>query len=342
MPPPQSRSKGLYSEIEPYDHGLLDVGDGQQVYWEACGKPAGKPAVVLHGGPGSGCTPWWRRLFDPEAYRVVLLDQRGCGRSRPHASTPTVDLSTNTTQHLVEDIERLRRHLGVDRWLVLGGSWGSTLALAYAEAHPRAVSEMVLFSVVTTTHREVTWATRDAGRFFPAEWRRFRDGVPASERGGDLVAGYNRLLLDPDPEVHETAAREWCRWEDAHVRTRPGDPPDPRYDDPAFRLAFARLVTHYWRHAAWLEDDELLRGAERLAGVPGVLVHGRLDVSSPLDVPWRLARAWEGSELVIVDDEGHRGGSAMTDAIVSATQRFAPSRADAQPLADQRAAKGAT
>src|SRR5688572_761096 len=154
-------------EIEPYDHGLLDVGDGHRLYWEVCGKPGGKPAVVLHGGPGSGCTPRWRRLFDPDRYRIVLFDQRGCGRSLPHASTSAVDLAANTTLHLVADIERLREYLGIERWLVLGSSWGSTLALAYAEAHPGAVSEMVLFSVVTTTRREVAWATRDVRRFFP-------------------------------------------------------------------------------------------------------------------------------------------------------------------------------
>lgn len=314
----------LHPEIEPDERGLLDVGDGHEVYWDPCGNRAGKPAVVLHGGPGSGCTPWWRRLFDPEAYGVVLFDQRGCGRSRPHASAPAADLSANATPYLVADIERLREHLGIERWLVLGGSWGSTLGLAYAQAHPSRVSELVLFSVVTTTRREVDWVTRDAGRFFPEEWLRFRDGVPAAERDGDLVAAYHRLLIDPDPAVHEAAARAWCRWEDEHVRTSSADTPDPRYDDPAFRLCFARLVTHYWRHAAWLEDDALVRGAGALHGVPGVLIHGRLDVSSPLDVPWRLAQAWHGSELVIIDGEGHGGGGAgIVDAVVSATGRFA-------------------
>jgi proline iminopeptidase len=328
----QSTAEWLYPEIEPYDQGLLDVGDDHRIYWEACGEPGGKPAVVLHGGPGSGCTPWWRRLFDPQAYRVVLFDQRGCGRSTPHAGAATVALAANTTHDLVADVERLRRHLGIKRWLVLGGSWGSTLGLAYAQAHSDVVSEMVLFSVVTTTRREVEWVTRDAGRFFPAEWVRFRNGVPAHERDGDLVAAYSRLLLDTNPAVHHKAARDWCAWEGAHVRIRPGDPPDPRYDDPVFRLCFARLVTHYWRHAAWLEDDALLRGVDRLAGIPGVLVHGRLDVSSPLDVPWRLARAWNGSELVIVDDQGHGGGPGITEAVVSATQRFATTRGMGTPV----------
>jgi proline iminopeptidase len=313
----------LHPDIKPYEYGLLDVGDGHRIHWESCGNPAGKPAVVLHGGPGSGCTPWWRRFFDPAAYRVVLLDQRGCGRSVPHAGAPSVDLAANTTHHLVADIERLRRHLSIERWLVLGGSWGSTLALAYAQAHPDRVSEIVLFSVTTTSRRDVEWITRDVGRVFPAEWERFRDGVPESDRGGSLPDAYSRLLHDPDPAVRAKAARDWCDWEDAHVRTRPGQPRNPRYDDPEFRLCFARLVTHYWRHAAWLEDGALLRDAGRLAGIPAVLVHGRLDVSSPLDVPWRLARSWDGSELVVLDDEGHTGGPGMRDAVVAATVRFA-------------------
>jgi proline iminopeptidase len=318
--------QSLYPEIEPYDHGLLDVGDGHRMYWEVCGEPTGKPAVVLHGGPGSGCGAWWRRLFDPAAYRVVLLDQRGCGRSVPHAGAPTTSLVANTTHHLIADIETLRRHLGIEAWLVLGGSWGSTLGLAYGQRHPDRVTEMVLFSVATTTRREVKWVTRDVGRLFPAAWLRFRDGVPAPERDGSLVEAYSRLLHHADPAVREKAARDWCDWEDAHVSTRPDQPRNPRYEDPVFRLCFARLVTHYWRHAAWLEEGALLRGVERLAGVPGVLVHGRLDVSSPLDVPWNLARSWAGSQLVIVDDEGHGGGPSMSDALVSATDRFAHSR----------------
>ncbi|MGH3659933.1 MAG: alpha/beta fold hydrolase, partial [Micromonosporaceae bacterium] len=197
----------FFPEIEPYDHGLLDVGDGHRVYWETRGNPDGKPALVLHGGPGSGCTPGWGRYFDPAAYRVVLFDQRGCGRSTPWAGDPAVDLSTNTTHHLLADIERLRRHLGVERWLLFGGSWGSTLGLAYAEKHPERVSAIVLFSIATTTRRDVEWITRDMGRIFPEEWARFRDGVPAAERDGDLVSAYYRLLNHLDPAVREQAAR---------------------------------------------------------------------------------------------------------------------------------------
>ena len=314
----------LHPETEPYDHGMLDVGDGHRLYWEVCGNPDGKPAVVLHGGPGSGCTAGQRRFFDPAAYRIVLFDQRGCGRSTPHAGDPTVDLSTNTTEHLLADVELLRRHLAVERWLVFGVSWGSTLGLAYAERHPERVTEVVLGAIATTSQREVRWITRDVGRLFPEQWARFRDGVPAGERDGSLVEAYSRLLAHPDPAVRARAARDWCDWEDAHVRVRPDDGHDPRYDDPAFRMAFARLVTHYWRHAAWLEDGALLRDAGRLAAIPGVLVHGRLDVGSPLDVAWELSRAWPGSSLVVVDEAGHSTRDpGMAEALVAATDRLA-------------------
>ncbi len=317
----------LYPEVQPYEHGMLDVGDRNFVYWEICGNPAGKPAVMLHGGPGSGCVPGWRRYFNPAGYRVVLFDQRGCGRSKPHARDPAVDLAANTTEHLIGDIELLRARLGIERWLVVGGSWGSTLALAYAERFPERVSEMVLFSVVTTTRREVLWVTRDVGRYFPEEWARFRDGVPATERDGDLVSAYYSLLHDPDAAVREKAARDWCRWEDAHAAVRSDHRPDPRYDDPLFRMAFARLVTHYWHQTGFIEDGALLRHAGRLGGIPGALIHGRLDLSSPLDIPWRLSRAWPGSDLIVVDDAGHGAGEAgMQQAVKAALDRFAPAR----------------
>jgi proline iminopeptidase len=317
----------MYLEAQPYQDGMLDAGDGNFVYWEVCGSPAGKPAVMLHGGPGSGCAPSWRRYFNPATYRFVLFDQRGCGRSTPHAGDPAVDLAANTTEHLIADIERLREWLGIERWLVIGGSWGSTLALAYTERFPERVSEMVLFSVVTTSRREVLWVTRDVGRYFPEEWARFRDGVPATERDGDLVGAYYGLLHDPDAAVRDKAARDWCRWEDAHVAVRSDHRPDPRYDDPLFRMAFARLVTHYWHHAGFIEDGTLLRDAGRLSGIPGVLIHGRLDLSSPLDIPWRLSRAWPGSELIVVDDAGHGAVEpGMQQAVKAALDRFAPAR----------------
>lgn len=315
-----------YPPIEPQETGMLDVGDDNLLYWETCGNPGGKPAVVLHGGPGSGCTPGWRRYFDPTAFRIVLFDQRGCGRSTPSAGDPATDLSANTTHHLLADMEKLRRHLSIDRWLVFGGSWGSALGLAYAEQLPQRVSELVLFSVTACTRREVEWLTRDMGRIFPAEWARFRDGVPPADRERSLVDAYARLLDHPDPAVREKAARDWCTWEDTHVATTGQHRPDSRYDDPVFRLTFARLVTHYWRHNGWLDDGVLLREARRLAGIPGVLVHGRLDISSPPDIAWHLSQAWPDAELVLIDAAGHGAGHAgMSEALIAATDRFATS-----------------
>jgi len=313
----------LHPAIEPYDHGMLETGDGHRVYWETCGNPQGKPAVLLHGGPGSGRAPGWRRFFDPAAYRIVLFDQRGCGRSTPDAGDPATDLASNTTRHLIADLERLRRALSVERWLVFGCSWGTTLALAYAEEHPRVVSELILFSVTTTTRREVDWITRGVGRYFPEEWTRFRDGVPPADRDGNLADAYARLLADPDPRVREQAARDWCAWEDTHVSLGPGYRPYPRFEEPAFRMTFARLVTHYWAHAAWLEEGQLLRDAGRLAGIPGVLLHGRLDLSSPPDIAWELSRAWSGSELTLFDQAGHGPGEEESrETLIRAINRF--------------------
>ncbi|MEP7215545.1 MAG: alpha/beta fold hydrolase, partial [Anaerolineaceae bacterium] len=199
-----------YPEIEPYDHGMLDVGDGNRVYWETCGNPGGKAALVLHGGPGSGCTPGMRRLFDPSAYRIILFDQRGCGRSTPHASDPRTGLGTNTTEHLLADIELLRQHLAVDRWLVFGGSWGSALGLAYALGHRQQVSELLLTGVATGWRRETDLLTRGLGRLFPEAWARFRDAVPVQDRDGDLIDAYARLLNGPDEAERTRAAQEWC------------------------------------------------------------------------------------------------------------------------------------
>lgn len=312
-----------YPVTPPIDAGMLDVGDGQQVYWEVAGNRRGKPAVILHGGPGSGMSPRTRRMFDPDRYLIVQFDQRQCGRSTPHAAEPEADLSANTTRHLIADIERLRGHLGVDRWLVWGASWGTTLALAYAETYPSRVTEMILASVVSTTHEEVEWVTRAMGRVFPQQWERFRDGVDPSDRDGNLAIAYARRLMHPDPAVHEPAARAWCAWEDVHVATYAGHQPDPRYDDPTFRLCFARLVTHYWSNAGFLEDGELFRNAHRLAAIPTSMVHGQLDLSGPVDVPWNLAKVLPSSELVVIDDEGHGGGDSMLEVIVAATDRFA-------------------
>jgi proline iminopeptidase len=315
----------LYPPIEPYETGMLDVGDGHSLYWEVCGNPDGKPAVMLHGGPGSGGTPGMRRTFDPECWRVVIFDQRNSGRSTPYAGDAEVDLSANTTPHLLADIERLREHLGIERWLVWGGSWGVTLGLAYAQAHPSRVTELVLVAITAGDRRETDWITRDMGRVFPREWERFRDGVPEADRNGDLSTAYSRLLHDPDAAVRARAAQDWCGWEDVHVSLAPDAEPSLSVADPAFQLCFARVVTHYWGNGCFLEPGQLLRDAGRLAGIPGVMVHGRYDVSGPLDTAWALHRAWPDSELVVIGDAGHSSAS-MGPALSAAIERFADRR----------------
>jgi len=309
----------MYPAIEPYETGLLEVGDGNLIYWETSGTPSGKPALVMHGGPGSGCSPWFRRLFDPVAYRVVLFDQRSCGRSRPHASDPATDLRSNTTQHLLRDIERLRESLGIERWLVVGGSWGSVLGLAYAEAHAQRVSEIVLFGVTSGRRSELDWLFRGGlARFFPQQWERLAGAVP----DGDVVDEYARRLDDPDPAIRSAAAEDWCRWESATPHWPPRDGLDPRFQDPDYAMAFARIVTHYVRHDLFLEGDELLRGARALAHLPATLVNGRLDFQSPLKNAWDLHRAWPGSQLVVVDEASHAAGERIGGEIVRATDGF--------------------
>lgn len=295
-----------------FDSGTIAVGAGHVLAYEQVGRPDGTPVVYLHGGPGSGATDSARELFDGGRHRAVIFDQRGAGRSTPHASESNVDWASIDLDHHLSDIEQLREHLRIDRWTVHGSSWGSVLGLAYAERHPEQVNAVVLGAVSTGTRADIEWLTVHAGRFFPAEWRAFRDHLPERLRDRRLVDAYAELLMDPDPQVHEAAAAAWCRWEDAHVATTPGAAANPRFDDPRFRLGFARQVTHCWRHDSWLDDDEIVVKADRLAGIPGWLVHGRLDVSSPLDAPWRIHRAWPGSELIVVDDEGH-GGRSIAD-----------------------------
>ena len=316
----------MYPPIEPYEHGYLDVGDGHLVYWEVCGNPQGKPAVVVHGGPGSGCTPGQRRSFDPERYRIILFDQRNCGRSLPHASDPAANLTANTTHHLLADMESLRKHLGVDRWLLFGGSWGSTLMLCYAQAHPARVSGMVFLGVTLTTRSELDWLYRGVRRFFPAEWQRFRNGVPEGERDGDLLTAYARLTNDPDAAVRAKATQDWVTWEDTVISLEVNGKPNAYSNrPPATVQALVRICAHYFSNAAWLEEGVLLRNAHLLAGIPGVLIHGRFDLGCPLESAWQLAQAWPDARLIVVEDSGHTGSDTMRTEILTALEQFAVS-----------------
>jgi proline iminopeptidase len=266
-----------------------------------------------------------RSTFDPERYRAVLFDQRGCGRSRPHASDPATSLRHNTTDHLVADMERLREHLGIDRWLVTGGSWGTTLGLVYAERYPHRVSEIMLSAISTTRRSELDWLYRGAARFFPEEWERFRHG----DGDDDLPGAYARLMEDPDPEVRNQAAVGWRRWEDVVLSLEPNAPPvedeDPPGEDPPGEdtLAFVRLTAHYYAHGGFLEDGAVIRDAAKLAGIPGVLIHGRLDLSCPATTAVELARAWPGAELLIDDHSGHRGSPVKRAWMLDTLSRFA-------------------
>ncbi|MGF1428999.1 prolyl aminopeptidase [Kitasatospora sp. LaBMicrA B282] len=313
-------------ESSPYEesseHGLLDVGDGQRIYWEVSGNPEGKPALCVHGGPGGGGHRF-RKAFDRAVYRVVVFDQRGCGESLPHAADPAVSLAYNTTDHLIADMEQLREHLGIERWLLYGVSWGTTLSLAYAERHPERVSELVLVSSTLATHDDLDWLYHGVGRLLPGPWEAFRDGAPAAERDGDLVAAYDRLLNSPDEAVRVKAAQDWCTWEDAVIAHEVLGSPGAYGNRPdASLMAFTRICAHYFAHRAWLDDGQLLRDAHRLAGIPGALIHGRLDLGLPLRGIWDLAKAWPDAELTVVDDAGHTSSPEMTRTILEAISRF--------------------
>lgn len=308
--------------LEPFDQGHLSVGDGHRLYYEQIGNPDGAPVVYLHGGPGSGCTPGARAYFNPQRHRAVLFDQRGAGRSTPHASGDDLDWDTIDMDHHVADIERLRSHLTIRRWTAFGISWGSVLGATYAERHPDRVNALVLAAVSTGTADDIDWLTTSMGRIYPQEWHEFQQHVPAEMRHQRLVDSYNSLLLEDDPAIRQAAATAWCRWEEAVVGDGGGAWSNNRYADPAFRLAFARQVTHCWRHDSWLEPNEIIEHAHRLAGIPGSLIHGQQDLSAPLDAPWRLHRAWAGSELVVVEDEGH-GGEHMARHWSAALERLA-------------------
>jgi proline iminopeptidase len=309
----------LYPPIEPYRAGRLDVGDGHSLYWEQCGNPDGKPAVMLHGGPGAGCSPDHRRQFDPERYNVTLFDQRGCGRSTPHAS-----LEANTTWHLVEDIERLRVHLGIERWLVFGGSWGSTLALAYAQTHPDRATELVLRGIFTFRQTELDWLYQyGASEIFPDKWEEFLAPIPEAERG-DLVAAYHRRLTGDDPAERLAAAKAWSKWEAETVTLLPDPHVIEEHTGDDFAIAIARIENHYMVNKGWLDEGQLIANAGRLWDIPGVIVQGRYDCCTPPVAAWDLKRAWPQAELVIVPDGGHLFTEpGVLDGLIRAADRFA-------------------
>jgi proline iminopeptidase len=310
----------LYPEIEPYKTGHMDTGDGHQVYWEMCGNLEGKPAVFLHGGPGSGCSPKHRRLFDPARYRVLLFDQRGCGRSRPHAS-----LDNNTTWHLVADIERLRTLMGVEQWQVFGGSWGSTLALAYAETHPVRVSELVVRGIFTLRRKELLWYYQNgASWMFPELWEKFLAPIPEAERH-DLMAAYHRRLTGADRAEQLRAAKAWSVWEGSTITLRPNQDHAAAHGEDHFALAFSRIENHYFVNGGFFNaDDQLLRDAYKLKKIPGVIVQGRYDVCTPAVTAWDLHRAWPEAAFHIVDDAGHAFDEpGILDHLIAATDKFA-------------------
>lgn len=309
----------LFENVSVRASGMLPVGGGHQVYWEESGNPDGVPAVYLHGGPGGSLNNGgYRTKFDPARFRIVGLDQRGCGRSTPRVTSPGYDLAENSTHHLIDDIERIREHLGIERWLVNGVSWGSTLALAYAQAHPHRVTGVVLMAVTTTDRFQVDWITETVGAIYPEAWDRLaghaeQAGVGYRRGESRLIETYARLMTHADPAVRDAASCAWIDWENSHVSIGAVDTHSGRrWDDPEYRHVFSTLVTHYWAHDAFL-DPPILERMEQLHDIPATLIHGRRDVSGPAVVAWRLHRNWPGSELIVVEDEGH-GGPRMPGA----------------------------
>jgi len=313
--------KTLYPEIEPYDSGHFSVSAIHNLYYEQCGNPKGKPVVFLHGGPGAGLTPDYRRFFDPEAYRIILFDQRGSGRSLPHAS-----LDDNTTWHLVQDIEQLRRHFGVEQWLVFGGSWGSTLALAYAETHPESVRGLVLRGIFLARAKETRWFYEDsqgASAIFPDKWEEYVCIIPEAERG-DLIDAYYRRLTSADESVRIEAARAWSIWEASALKLLPDQKLIDDFSEPEVAIALARIECHYFMNNCFFDTDNyLLEHIDRIRHIPAVIVHGRYDIICPLMNAWDLHRTWPEASLHIVADAGHSVTEpGIADALVTATDSF--------------------
>jgi len=311
----------FYPEIEPYASGWLDVGDGHQIYWERIGTPGAKPAVYLHGGPGGGMSPSQRRVFDPARYDALLFDQRGCGKSKPFAS-----LEHNTTWDLVADIEKLRDMVGVEQWLVFGGSWGSTLALAYAQTHPQRVTELVLRGIFTLRRWELQWYYQHgASLLFPDKFERFVSVIPETERG-DLMAAYRKRLVDPDRDVRLNAALEWARWEGETITLLPDPAVSNAFYDPEYALAFARIENHYFVHEGWMDEGQLIANAAKLRDIPAVIVQGRYDIACPAQTAWDLHKAWPEAEFILVEGEGHSlSQPGLLHHLIMAADRFAGS-----------------
>ncbi len=310
----------FYPELQPYSRGRLRVSDLHEIYFEECGNPKGKPAVVLHGGPGGGISPFLRRLHDPKQYRIILFDQRGCGQSTPHA-----ELRENTTWHLVADMEALRSHLGIETWQVLGGSWGSTLALAYAQAHRERVDELILRGIFTIRKREIDWFYQEgASLLFPDVWETYLAPIPAAERG-DLVAAYYRRLTGDNAQEQLTCAKAWSQWEASTLSLRPNPQLISEFGGDAFALAFARIECHYFVNKGFFDrDGQLLADAPKLRNIPGVIIQGRYDVVTPMETAWALHRAWPEAHFEIIPDAGHTATEpGLTDALIRATDRFA-------------------
>ena len=310
----------LYPEITPYRTGRLQVSDLHEVYFEECGNRAGKPALVLHGGPGGGISPFLRQGHDPARYRIILFDQRGCGQSTPHAS-----LTDNTTWDLVGDIEKLRLHLGLDRWQVVGGSWGSTLALAYAITHPNRVTELVLRGIFMIRKAEIDWFYQSgASSLFPDVWQDFIAPIPPAERG-NLLAAYSKRLTGPDGPEKTNCARAWSRWEGSTISLLPDPVRADDFADDHFAAAFAAIECHYFMHGGFFDcDDWILANAPLLKAIPGVIIHGRYDVCTPMQNAWDLHQVWPQANLQIIADAGHTGTEpGIADAMVRATDRFA-------------------
>ena len=314
-----SELRSLYPEIEPFETGFLETGEGHRVYWERVGTKGAKPAVFLHGGPGGGFSPKHRRLFDPALYDVILFDQRGCGRSTPYAS-----LENNTTWHLVADIERLREMIGVEKWLVFGGSWGSTLALAYTQTHASRVSELVVRGIYMLTKAELDWYYQfGVSEMFPEKWEGFIAPIPEAERG-DMVAAYRKRLVGEDREEQLRCAKAWSLWEGETITLLPEPETSGAFHDADFALAFARIENHYFTHAGWLEEGQLLRDAGRLADIPGTIVHGRYDMPCPMRYAWLLHKAWPKADFHMIEGAGHAYSEpGILDRLIRATDKYA-------------------